>query len=67
MDKQVVKKTFTKDLGLDPLSKHKDPRNKMELRHKQVCELHLEKFPNRLDTNQAAQPQKMARDLTFWI
>ena len=36
MDKQVVKKSFTKDLGLDPLSKHKDPRNKMELRHQQV-------------------------------
>ena len=36
MDKQVVKKNFTKDLGLDPLSKQKDPRNKMELRHQQV-------------------------------
>ena len=36
MDKQVVKKNFTKDLGLDPHSKHKDPRNKMELRHQQV-------------------------------
>lgn len=38
LDKQVVKKEFKKDLGLDKWGKQKDPRSKMELRHKQVKE-----------------------------
>lgn len=38
LDKQVVKKEFKNDLGLDKWGKHKDPRNKMELRHQQVKE-----------------------------
>lgn len=36
LDKQVVKKEFKKDLGLDRWGKQKDPRSKMELRHQQV-------------------------------
>ena len=36
LNKQVVKKEFKNDLGLDKWGKHKDPRSKMELRHKQV-------------------------------
>ncbi|XP_052253520.1 coiled-coil domain-containing protein 191-like isoform X2 [Dreissena polymorpha] len=38
LDKQVVKQGFKKDLGLDRWGQVKDPRNKMELRHKQVKE-----------------------------
>ncbi|CAH1797480.1 unnamed protein product [Owenia fusiformis] len=39
LNKEVVKDDFLNDLGLtDPKKKYKDPRMKMELRHKQVKE-----------------------------
>ncbi|KAK3611353.1 hypothetical protein CHS0354_025881 [Potamilus streckersoni] len=38
MEKELIKESFTRDLGFDELSKHKDPRTKMQLRHQQVKE-----------------------------
>ncbi|WAR04562.1 CC191-like protein [Mya arenaria] len=38
LNKQVVRKEFKKDLGLDKWAKQKDPRTKMELRQQQVKE-----------------------------
>ncbi|XP_061176057.1 coiled-coil domain-containing protein 191-like [Saccostrea echinata] len=38
LNKKLVKEAFTEDLGLDESSTYKDPRTKMELRHKQVKE-----------------------------
>lgn len=36
LDKKVVKDDFLSDLGFDSKKNRKDPRTKMELRHKQV-------------------------------
>jgi len=36
LDKKVVEKDILNDLGFDGSKKRKDPRPKMELRHKQV-------------------------------
>ena len=36
LDKEVVEKDILNDLGFDGSKKKKDPRPKMELRHKQV-------------------------------
>ena len=36
LDKKVVEKDILNDLGFDSSKKKKDPRPKMELRHKQV-------------------------------
>ena len=36
LDKEVVEKDILNDLGFDGSKKRKDPRPKMELRHKQV-------------------------------
>ena len=36
LDKEVVKKDILNDLGFDGNKQRKDPRPKMELRHKQV-------------------------------
>ncbi|KAL3887288.1 hypothetical protein ACJMK2_027231 [Sinanodonta woodiana] len=38
MGKELIKESFTRDLGFDELSKYKDPRTKMQLRHQQVKE-----------------------------
>ena len=39
LDKKVVEKEILDDLGFDGSKKRKDPRPKMELRHKQVLKL----------------------------
>lgn len=49
LDKQVVKKEFKKDLGLDKWGKQKDPRSKMELRHQQVNEKFLSRFHSNIN------------------
>ena len=38
LDKKVVEKDILNDLGFDGNKKKKDPRPKMELRHKQVTQ-----------------------------
>ena len=38
LDKKVVEKDILNDLGFDGSKKKKDPRPKMELRHKQVTQ-----------------------------
>lgn len=39
LDKEVVEKDIMNDLGFDGHKQRKDPRPKMELRHKQVLYL----------------------------
>ena len=57
LNKKLVKDAFTEDLGLDDTSIHKDPRTKMELRHKQVKE-NREKREKELEKKRRAQQAK---------
>ena len=41
LNKKLVKDHVTDDLGLNDWSKYKDPRTKMQLRHQQVCIIHV--------------------------
>lgn len=57
LNKKLVKDAFTEDLGLDEMSMYKDPRTKMELRHKQVKE-NREKRERELEMKRRAHQSK---------
>lgn len=62
LNKKLVKEAFTEDLGLNEMSIYKDPRTKMELRHKQVKENREKREKELLRKRQERQAKKTAQN-----